>query len=91
MEIRDQERDIISLTSCVSSHPSPYLPPLPPTHLNRFSPQDKERLRPLRQESRELMDQDILNLIRLLDLDANAHTVDAWLDQDALVLVSCDD
>jgi hypothetical protein len=32
--------------------------------------------------------QDVLDLVSLLDLDANAHAVDAGLDEDALVLVS---
>lgn len=34
------------------------------------------------------MDQDVLNLVRLLDLDADADTVDTGLDEDALVLVA---
>ena len=34
------------------------------------------------------MDQNMLNFIRLLDLDAYAHAVDAWLDKDPLILVS---
>lgn len=32
----------------------------------------------------------MLNLIRLLDLDADAHAIDAGLDQDALVLIPGD-
>lgn len=36
------------------------------------------------------MNQDILNLVSLLDLDAYAHRVDGRLDQDALVLVPGD-
>ena len=36
------------------------------------------------------MTQDPLNLVRLLDLDADADRVDARLDQDPLVLVACD-
>jgi hypothetical protein len=30
----------------------------------------------------------MLNLIRLLDLDADAYAVDAWLDKHPLVLVA---
>lgn len=33
------------------------------------------------------MDEDVLNLVCLLDLDADADAVDARLDQDSLVLV----
>jgi len=58
------------------------------THLDRFPPQDEERLCTLFQEPGELVYQDVLDLVSLLDLDANAHAVDAGLDEDALVLVS---
>lgn len=58
------------------------------TDLDRLPPQDKERFGTLRQESRKLVDQDVLNLVGLLDLDADADRVDAGLDQDALVLVA---
>lgn len=68
MEIRDKERDIVTLDG--------------------LPPQNEETLRPLRQESRELMDQDILDLISLLDPNANSHRVDAGLDKDSLILVS---
>lgn len=34
------------------------------------------------------MYQDILDLVRLLDLDADAHGVDGWFDEDALVFVT---
>lgn len=34
------------------------------------------------------MHQNILNLVRLLDLDTDAHTVHARLDQDSLIFVS---
>lgn len=36
------------------------------------------------------MDQDVLNLVCLLDLDAYSHAVDARLDQDALAFISRD-
>lgn len=42
----------------------------------------------MRQEARELVDEDVLNLVGLLDLDADAHRVDARLDEDPLVLVA---
>jgi hypothetical protein len=42
----------------------------------------------LRQETRELVDKDMLNLIGLLDLDADSDGVYARLDKDALVLVA---
>jgi hypothetical protein len=34
------------------------------------------------------MDQDMLDLVCLLDLDAYPHAVDAGLDQDSLILVA---
>lgn len=58
------------------------------THLDRFPPQDKERLGTLFQEPGELVYQDVLDLISLLDLEADAHTIDAGLDEDAFVLVA---
>jgi hypothetical protein len=58
------------------------------TDLDRFPPQNEEGLRTLRQESCKLMDQDMLNLIGLLDLDADTDGVDAGLNQDTLVLVA---
>lgn len=60
----------------------------PSPYLDWFSPQDKECLCSLGQESCELVDEDILNLVGLLDLDADAHTVDTRLDEDLLVLVA---
>lgn len=40
------------------------------------------------QEPGELVYQDVLDLVGLLDLDANAYTVDTGLDEDSLVLVT---
>jgi len=37
------------------------------------------------------MDQNILYFIGLLDLDADSYAVDAWLDQDSLVLIAGND
>jgi hypothetical protein len=84
MEVRNQERDIVTLNN--QHHCFTLL--MRTTHLNRLPPQHKESLRPLRQEPRKLMHQDMLNLVRLLDLDADAHTVDARFDEDTLVFVS---
>jgi len=61
-----------------------------PAYLDGFPPQDKESLRSLRQETCELVNQDILDLICLLDLYADADTVDARLDQDSLIFVAGD-
>lgn len=58
------------------------------THFDRFPPQDEERLGALFQEPGELVYQDVLDLVSLLDLEADAHAVDAGLDEDALVLVT---
>lgn len=58
------------------------------SHLDWFPPQYEKGLGSLLQEACELVHQDVLNLVCLLDLDADAHGVDGWLDQDALVLVT---
>lgn len=77
----------------MSSNAGELPPSLPPssththTHLDRLSPQNQKVLGPLRQEPRKLVHQDMLNLIRLLDLDADADGVDARLDEDPFVLV----
>ena len=56
--------------------------------LDRFPPQNVERLGALCQESRKLVDQNMFDLIRLLDLDAYPHAVDTWFDVHPLILVS---
>jgi hypothetical protein len=58
--------------------------------LDRFPSQDDKALCSLLQEPCEFVDQDVLNLVCLLDLDAYSYTVDTGLDQDALVLVARD-
>ena len=65
---------------------------MPPdlAHLDRLPPKDEEGLRSLRQEPRELVHQNVLNLIRLLDLDAHPSAVHTGLDEHLLVLVSGD-
>ena len=57
-------------------------------YLHRFPPQHKEGLCTLGQEARELVYQYMLYLVCLLDLYADAHTVDARFDKHPLVLVS---
>lgn len=65
--------------------------PCPPAaHLDWLPPQDEERLCSLCEEAGKLVDEDMLNLVCLLDLDAYAHAVDAGLDEHPLVLVSRD-
>lgn len=59
-------------------------------YLDRLPPQDKERLGALRQESCELMDQDVFNLVCLFYPDADADTVDTRLDKDLLIFVAGD-
>lgn len=101
MEIRDQEGDVISLlrrsvSTLSQGGPRPWgagseqvgRTAVVATHLDRFPPQDEEGLGTLFQEPGELVYQDVLDLVGLLDLDADAHAVDAGLDEDALVLVS---
>lgn len=62
----------------------------PLTDLDRFPPQNEEGLCTLRQESCKLVDQNMLNFVGLLDLDADTDGVDAGLNQDTLVLVARD-
>lgn len=57
----------------------------------RLPPQDEEGLGALAQEAGELVHEDFLDLIGLLDPDADAHAVDARLDEDALIIVAGDD
>lgn len=68
--------------SSISLHPNNK------TNLNRLPPENKEVLRSLRQEPRELVHQNMLNLICLLDLDADTDRVDTGLDEDPLVLIT---
>jgi hypothetical protein len=57
------------------------------TYIDRLPPQDEERLRSLGQEPRELVYQNVLNLIRLLYPYADTHAVHRRLDEDTLLLV----
>ena len=57
-------------------------------YLDRLSPEDEKRLGSLSQETRKLVYQDILNLVSLLNLDADADAIDARLDEDSLVFVA---
>ena len=54
---------------------------------SEYAPFDKV-LRALHHEARELVAEDALDLVRLLDLDADPHRVNGWLDEDAFILVS---
>ena len=56
--------------------------------LDGLPPQDEEGLGSLRQETGELVDKDMLNLVGLLDLDGHADGVYTGFDEDPLVLVS---
>ena len=58
-------------------------------NLDRFPPQYKERLRPLSKKPGKFMDQDMLDLVRLLYPYADSDTVDTWLDEDFLILITC--
>lgn len=84
MKVRNQERDIVALCTSVSrSRRIPYW-----AYLDRFPPQNEESFCSLCQEARELVHQNVFYLIRLLDLYADPHAVDAWFYQDLLVLVA---
>jgi len=52
-----------------------------------FPPQNEEILCPLGQEPGKFMDQDMLDLVRLFDLDTHADRVYTWLYQYTFVLV----
>ena len=58
--------------------------------LNGFAAEDEEGLSALGQETGELVNEDTLDLVGLLDADADADAVDAGLDEDTLVLVPGD-
>ena len=88
MEVCDQEGDVVALSLPLERTLSRAPRCADKTYFDRFPPKDEESLRPLCQKSRKLMHKDILNLVRLLDLDGNADTVHARFDQDALVLIA---
>jgi hypothetical protein len=50
-------------------------------YLHGLPPQDHEVLGALGQEPRELVHQDLFQLVHLLDLQADAHRVDGALDE----------
>lgn len=91
VEVGDQERNIISLTTQTISNHSKHHSTSPGTHLDRFPPQNHKVLRPHRHKPRKLLTQDPLNLIRLLDRDGYTDTVDTRFDEDAFGFVSGDD
>ena len=75
VEVCDQERNIIALPTCQSNCPAPHAYASTSTYIDRLPPQDEEGLRSLGQEPRELVYQDVLDLIRLLYPYADAHAV----------------
>lgn len=58
------------------------------TYPHGFTSQYKEGLGALSQESRKFVNQDILDLVRLLDANADAHTVHAGLNENPLILIA---
>jgi len=87
VEVGDEERNVIALPNDQQSLPSSAQCPAS-AYIDRLPPQDEERLRSLRQESRELVHQDMLDFIRLLDPYADSHTIHRRLDEDTFFLVS---
>lgn len=57
-------------------------------YLDWLPSQDEERFGSLRQETSELVDEDVLDLVGLLDLDGYPHGIDTRFDQNSLVFVS---
>jgi hypothetical protein len=57
-------------------------------HLDRLSTQNDEALRPLHQKSCKFMAENALDLICLLDLDADTDGVNRRLDEHSLIFVS---
>lgn len=91
VEVGDEERNVIALPKRSAINPFPSNAQCPAsTYLDRLPPQDEESLRSLRQESRELVHQNMLDLVRLLYPYAHTHTVDRRLDEDTFFLVSRD-
>lgn len=90
VRVCDEEGDIIALIGRLGLRMAFLWYNFKGAHLDWFPPQNKEALRPLRQKSRELVHQDMLDLICLLDPNAHTHAVDRWLNEDLLVLVAGD-
>jgi len=91
VEVCDEEGNIVALQApeSVSQSVSQSVTSMSTiTNLDRLPPQDKKRLGTLRQEARKLVHQNILNLVRLLDADANSDRIDARLHQHALILIA---
>jgi hypothetical protein len=74
VEVGDKERNVIALRNNQHLLTANAQGPTS-TYIDRLPPQDEERLRSLRQETRELVHQDVLDLIRLLYPYADTHTV----------------
>lgn len=61
------------------------------TDLDRLSSQNDKRLCALHEESSEFVCEDALDLVGLLDTDAQPDAVDACLDEHPLIFVSGND
>ena len=102
MEIRNQKRNIVALhpthVSLDPSLPSLALLSIPyitvgsgcKTYRHSLPPQYEKPLRPLCQKPRKLMYQDPLDLVRLLDSDADSHAIHAGLDEYAFFGIAAD-
>lgn len=56
--------------------------------LHGLAAEDKEVLSTSRQEAGELTNQNLLDFICLLDADRHPDRIDAWLDEDSLILIT---
>jgi hypothetical protein len=74
MEIGDEEGDVIALPATLEKY---HIKIGIRSYLYGLPSQNKERLRSLRQKSRELVNQDIFNFVGLLYPNADTDTVDA--------------
>lgn len=64
---------------------------LPPTYLYWLASKDHKAFCSLRQETHELVGQDLFNLIRLLDRNADTQRVHRGFDQDLFLVVTAND
>ena len=86
VRVGDQERDIIALGEVrkLLARRGSW------AYLDWLSSQDEEGFGSLSEKACELMDEDVLDLVRLLDLDADPDAVDARFDEDSLIFVARD-
>lgn len=57
-------------------------------YLHRLPAHDYELFCALHQESSEFFAQNLFDFVSLLDLDAHAHWVDRWLDENLLIFIA---